>query len=297
MKNIDRKSQKGFTLIELLIVVAIIAVLISILAPALQIVKRKASVAVCLTSLRKMSSGWNMYQEDNKGRIMSANDDGSVNSKEDNGKFVGWIGIPRREDGIPRTYYQTDPPVTDDDEIRGIELGKLYSYVNEPKAYRCPSNNINISIYDNTPVFVSYSIPDCLYGYANSSSGMYGLQIKKFSAVSFPETRYNFVEAFEARNWNIGHHFVLGEPWNSNNPNYPDGWAWWGPVSINHGDSSNFAFCDGHAERKIWIDPFTYEHMEKLIKQGGGSYGIQPPPDNQQTDINYMAQGWPYRNK
>ncbi len=293
MKNIHKNSQKAFTLVELLIVIAIIAVLITILAPALQIAKRKASVAVCLTNLRKMSSGWNMYQEDNKGRIMSGNDDYSGDSTESNGNFAGWIGIPRRKDGIKLIINQTDPPVTDEDEIRGIELGKLYPYVTEPKAYQCPSNYINISIYDNTPVFVSYSIPDCLYGYASTGTGS---QIKKHSAISFPETRYNFVEAFEARNWNARHHFVLGEPWNSNNPNYPDGWAWWGPVSINHGDSSDFAFIDGHAERKIWIDPFTFEHMEKLINQGGGNYGIQAPPDDQQTDINYMAQGWPYRH-
>jgi len=61
MKNKDRKSPKAFTLVELLIVIAIIAVLISILAPALQIVRRKAATAACLANTRLLAAGWHMY--------------------------------------------------------------------------------------------------------------------------------------------------------------------------------------------------------------------------------------------
>jgi len=49
----------------------------------------------------------------NNGRIMSAEDTGT----EPGGRFVGWIGVPRNESGTAMGNTQTDPPVTDEDEI------------------------------------------------------------------------------------------------------------------------------------------------------------------------------------
>jgi len=224
---------------------------------------------------------------------MCANDDYNSAAYENGGKFVGWIGVPRDADGNRLSNSQTNPPVTDNDEIRGIKVGLLYPYVNAAQAYHCPADNIRKSVYDNTEVFVSYSIPNCLYGEARTNQPWYSTQIVKHNAISFPEMRYCFVETAETRNWNMSHHFVIAAPEYTGNPE----WGWWGPMAINHGDSSILGFCDGHAERKIWIDPFTFEHYEKVLNQGGGAYGQQYPPADQQTDINYMGQGWPYRHK
>ena len=63
---------KGFTLIELLTVVAIIVLLISILIPALQLVKRQANTAACQSNLRQWSLYFSMYTEDNKERFFTA---------------------------------------------------------------------------------------------------------------------------------------------------------------------------------------------------------------------------------
>jgi prepilin-type N-terminal cleavage/methylation domain-containing protein/prepilin-type processing-associated H-X9-DG protein len=59
--------RKGFTLIELLVVIAIIAVLIAILLPALSAAREQANVAKCLSNLRQIGQGMNMYTVDNKG--------------------------------------------------------------------------------------------------------------------------------------------------------------------------------------------------------------------------------------
>ena len=62
-------------------------------------------------------------------------------------------------------------------------------------------------------------------------------------------------------------------------------------MAVNHGDSSVLGFCDGHAEVRKWRDRFTIEHVDKLITQGVALYGIEYPPDNQTSDIDYMVVG------
>jgi hypothetical protein len=100
-----------------------------------------------------------------------------------------------------------------------------------------------------------------------------------------------FVEAAETRNWNSSHHFVIGAPERTNLTT----WGWWGPIAINHGDSSVLGFCDGHSEIRRWRDRFTIERVDKLLKSGVTLYGIEYPPADQTLDIEYMATGWAYR--
>ncbi len=59
----DRKT--GFTLIELLVVVAIIAVLVAMLLPALSEARNMAKKAVCLSNLRQIGLASNQYINDN----------------------------------------------------------------------------------------------------------------------------------------------------------------------------------------------------------------------------------------
>ena len=280
---------RAFTLIELLVVIAIIALLMAILIPTLRLAKQQAATSVCLSNTKNLSLGWYMYMGDNDGGIMSSEDNGV----EHNGNYVGWVGVPRDVHGNLLSISQTDPPVTDEDEIRGIEAGLLYEYVRDADAYHCPADNIRKSIYDRTTVFVTYSVPRCLYGVLNRSNSLYNSQIRRFDEMTSPSTRYVFVEAAETRNWNSSHHFVIGAP---EYTGIPGEWGWWGPMAINHGDSSVMGFCDGHSEVRKWRDSFTKERVDKLIDQGVTLYGIEYPPDDQTSDIRYMAEGWPYRH-
>jgi prepilin-type N-terminal cleavage/methylation domain-containing protein len=59
-----KASARGFTLIELLVCVAIIAVLISILLPALGRAKSAARSAACLSNQRQLIAGWILYAND-----------------------------------------------------------------------------------------------------------------------------------------------------------------------------------------------------------------------------------------
>jgi len=59
------QNQKSFTLIELLVVVAIIAVLVALLLPAIQEARRVAKNAVCLTQMQQLGRGLMSYAADN----------------------------------------------------------------------------------------------------------------------------------------------------------------------------------------------------------------------------------------
>ena len=63
-----RKS-RGFTLIELLVVISVIALLLSILLPALQKVKQHARTVACLSNLKQWGLYFSMYTDDNNGNF------------------------------------------------------------------------------------------------------------------------------------------------------------------------------------------------------------------------------------
>lgn len=280
------RRRMAFTLIELLVVIAIIALLLSIIVPSLKLAKAKASGVVDMTNVKNISLAFFTYQEENNSSIASSQ---PANLAPGAASSQGpWIGNPVDALGnFPSVVGTT--VVTDEDEIRGIERGVLFPYLKTADVFHCPFDRRK-SVKDQSNIFRTYSVPDCLNGYSPSSS-MAGKQIKKFPSIKNPGTKMVLLEEADERNFNYNG-WTLGSPELGHTPA-----IWNDPLGVTHGDSSTLGFCDGHAEIHKWVDSSTKARVGELSRSGGNNYGTMDPRTlyNQHTDIDYIYSLWPYR--
>jgi len=130
----------GFTLVELLVVIGIIALLISILMPALNRAREQANATKCLSNIRQVGMALYMYANDNKGAYPFGAR-GDVVAMED---WIWW------QDGNPR-----GPNTTVDQSPIAKYIGNFSA-----ELLRCPSDNMEThkAMFPGGPYNYSYTM-------------------------------------------------------------------------------------------------------------------------------------------
>jgi prepilin-type N-terminal cleavage/methylation domain-containing protein len=124
------KRRTGFTLIELLVVIAIIALLMAILMPALQRVKKQARTVACLSLLKQWSLYFKMYTDDYDGYFMEGFN-GRGGSDNDNRWCRAMGDYHKWEDEIACCPNATKPWYTKDgfdNNLAGTYLGSTTAW-------------------------------------------------------------------------------------------------------------------------------------------------------------------------
>ncbi len=223
------KPVKGFTLIELLVVIAIIAVLMAILMPALHRAREQGKRAACLSNLKQMMLAWVMYADDNDGRIVM----GCTRKTQE----TIWGGTHARP--YKCWVYYIGPPhfpdPTEKEKLEGIRDGGLFKYIRNERLYKCPTG-IRGEV-------VTYAISDVMNGHRISDIQDRGLVVIRRESIKNPGQRIVFLDEGELSpsSWTIWY----SQP------------RWWDKPTARHGDGTNFAFADHHAEYWKWMDPRT----------------------------------------
>ncbi|MFI5378774.1 MAG: type II secretion system protein [Tepidisphaerales bacterium] len=235
--------RRAFTLVELLVVIGIIALLISVLLPALSRARASAARAKCLSNIRNMELAQVMYCNDNHNYLIQAGfGHGGVANEDD----IAWFNTLQK-------YYQQKLLVrcpSDDSQFWPPGPPVPNSGGNQ---YRQTSYGIN----DFLDVNLCPWGPDFVVGdvYAKIT------QIRRTSAtIQFLEMTYdgdfagsdhvhvenwvgNNVPAAAAKNVQIGAHGGPRIAWDS---------------------MANYGFLDGHAESLRFRDVFESIHKNKL---------------------------------
>jgi prepilin-type N-terminal cleavage/methylation domain-containing protein len=114
-----RKAVHAFTLIELLVAIAIIAILASLLLPALARAKERSRAVICSSNLRQLGIATSVYCND-LGRYPS---------------MLNWV-------------YAVNAVSPD------VSTGLLYSYLKSKPVYLCPTDKAQIDATQKMPVSV-----------------------------------------------------------------------------------------------------------------------------------------------
>lgn len=241
--HLSRKEcNEGFTLVELLVTIAVIAILVGLLLPAVGRAKGRALNTVCIGNFRQLTACWKMYSDDNSGKLVLVNFKAIPNPGQSVINTNAWVRGSMNDDAVE--YPPIEPGVLDSTNVNGIKWGSLYQYSSALGIYRCPQDQVTVNGVSRVR---SYAINGWMGGTTVHGQRNYRVFRRDHDIVNpLPSKAWVFLDEHE-RSINDGWYAVdmVGNLGMLDAP------------ASRHGGSYALSFADGHVETWKLLDDRT----------------------------------------
>lgn len=261
-----RKS--AFTLIELLVVVAIIAVLMAILMPSLNVAREQARSVQCRGNIRTLTMAWLMYKDENDGSLVG--------------------GHPQVDTAVvvPAPWAVMPPsPETASVELKKeyLKKGLIWPYVKKVEVYRCPSDKRKNNPYHKY-AYRTYSIAGGMNGVLDNTWEI--RPCKKYVDIKEPANKIVFLAECDPRGYNMGSWVIQ-----------PKTKRWVDPFGVWHRDnSSTLSFADGHVDMHRWLSRGLVEWNLQALHEPQTFAFYRTPQDNEEMeDLDFVLKAYAYK--
>lgn len=244
---VQKARADGFTLIDLLAILITCGILGALLLPALAATKPDSQAFQCLENQRQLVRAWQMYAQDNHGKLAPNGNESTQGSSANDpmyqGAYVQWC--PGRMDSDAPAGWPTNADF--------LKAGCIYPYVKTVTVYRCPADHSTALVYGKLePRIRSISMNGWMNPINIWDTSANGRVFRKESDLGLmgPANIWLFVDEnpFSINDAMMAEYPPAG-PTAATNLNWVDY-----PATYHNG-GSGISFCDGHAEIKKWTDP------------------------------------------
>ncbi len=273
-----KRKREGFTLIELLVVISIIAVLMSILMPALGKVREQAKSTICRSRLRSLIQAVSTY-ESTIGKL----------------PMNGYVTVDGKS--VDMRWFSLVAPYVNRQDNNSDASAKNKNTASAYELFKCPTQDYLTKLFQNwdgVSKLISPETGNELHG-TGTGQGIYGYNIY-FRQDRLPNSGCNYNKTSQAKqssalpmiadldaedatyapkNEVTGFQMGVSYPhpnaykygWKPNNPRSPTNNDRYGPAANHKTDKINYAFADGHVSAMDnlwpWYDKSDYTTSRK----------------------------------